>query len=100
MTWNWQQPDWPNFSWQRARLTNAEEQYLVGGGVFVGTANHLAATDNDQLTVEALCAEAVTTSAIEGRFSIAPACNPRSAVSSVLRPIIGASVWRSRGSPR
>jgi hypothetical protein len=41
MTWNWQKPDWPNFRWDRGRLEAAEKQFLVGGGVFVGTVRHL-----------------------------------------------------------
>jgi Fic family protein len=68
MTWNWQRADWPNFLWQPGRLARAEQQFLVGGGVFVGTVNHLGAADNDQLTVDALSVEAVTTSEIEGEI--------------------------------
>jgi Fic family protein len=68
MKWNWQRADWPDFSWQRSRLTRAEEQFLVGGGVFVGTVRHLGAADNDQLIVDALSVEAVTTSEIEGEI--------------------------------
>jgi len=68
MTWNWQRADWPDFLWQRSRLARAEEQFLVGGGVFVGTVNHLGTADNDQLTVDALSVEAVTTSEIEGEI--------------------------------
>jgi hypothetical protein len=29
MTWNWQQPDWPNFRWKHARLRKAEEHFLM-----------------------------------------------------------------------
>jgi hypothetical protein len=36
--------------------------------VFVGTVRHLGAADNDQLTVDALSVEAVTTSEIEGEI--------------------------------
>jgi Fic family protein len=68
MEWNWQQTDWPNFSWQRRRLARAEEQFLVGGGVFLGSVGHLDAADKDQLTVDALSVEAVTTSQIEGEM--------------------------------
>jgi Fic family protein len=68
MKWNWQRADWPDFLWQRSRLTRAEEQFLVGGGVFVGTISHLGAADTDQLTVDALSVEAVTTSEIEGEI--------------------------------
>ncbi len=68
MTWNWQQPDWPSFSWDATRLRKAEEHFLVGTVVFAGTLKHLPASDKEQLTVEAISAEAVTTSEIEGEI--------------------------------
>ena len=68
MSWNWQRPDWPNFSWNSTRLRKAEEQFLVGIGVFAGMVKHLGLTDQHQLTVEAISAEAVTTSEIEGEI--------------------------------
>ncbi|MFN5173946.1 MAG: DUF4172 domain-containing protein [Holosporaceae bacterium] len=35
MIWNWQQPGWPTFTWDAARLDRAERRYsvLVGGGI-------------------------------------------------------------------
>jgi Domain of unknown function (DUF4172) len=33
MPWNWQQPDWPNFVWDKDNLAAAEQQFLIGGGV-------------------------------------------------------------------
>ncbi len=66
MTWNWEKPDWPNFGWDRHRLESAEKEFLVSGGVFVGTARHLGKADHDQLIIEAMTTEAVTTSEIEG----------------------------------
>jgi Fic family protein len=68
MVWNWQQPDWPNFTWDRHRLEAAEQQFLVGGGVLVGTAKHLGTEDRDQLMIEAMSTEAITTSEIEGEI--------------------------------
>src|SRR5229473_7549126 len=68
MTWNWQQPDWPNFRWDRARLETAEKRFLVSGGVFIGTVRHLENEERDQMTVEAMSTEAVTTSEIEGEI--------------------------------
>jgi Fic family protein len=68
MTWNWQQPDWPDFSWNATRLRKAEEHFLVGTGVFAGTLKHLSPPDQEQLTVEAISTEAVTTSEIEGEI--------------------------------
>ncbi len=68
MTWNWQQPDWPSFSWDATRLRKAEEHFLLGTGVFVGTLKHLHASDQEQLTIEAISTEALTTSEIEGEI--------------------------------
>lgn len=68
MTWNWQQPDWPNFTWNQARLTAAEKEFLVGSGVFIGAIKHLGDEDRNQLTVEAMSTEALTTSEIEGEI--------------------------------
>lgn len=66
MLWNWQQPDWPDFVWSTTRLAKAEERFLLAGGVFLGTVNHLGAEDRDRVVVEAMSDEAVTTSRIEG----------------------------------
>src|SRR5437588_1543409 len=68
MTWNWQQPDWPTFQWDEARLETAEKQFLVGGGMLLGTVRHLGNEERDQLTIEAMSTEAVTTSEIEGEI--------------------------------
>ncbi len=68
MKWNWQQPDWPRFSWPPALLAKAEKQFLVGGGVILGAVSHLDGESRDRLTVEALSEEAVTSSEIEGEI--------------------------------
>ena len=52
MTWNWQEPDWPHFSWDAPRLAKAEERFLLETGVFVGTVRHIGPEDREQLTVE------------------------------------------------
>ena len=68
MRWNWQQADWPKFTWNDSRLSRAEEQFLLGSGVFLGTVKHLADDDRELLAVEAMSSEAVTTSEIEGEI--------------------------------
>src|SRR5665811_386022 len=68
MTWNWQQPDWPHFTWNHDSLALAEQQFLVGGGVLLGTVKHLGDEERNQLTVEAMSTEALTTSEIEGEI--------------------------------
>jgi Fic family protein len=68
MKWNWQRTDWPEFSWDAARLRRAEEQFLVQGGTVAGVLKHLDAADREQLTIEAISTEALTTSEIEGEI--------------------------------
>jgi Fic family protein len=68
MIWNWQQPDWPEFTWNRDRLAAAEKEFLLGSGVFLGAIKHLGEADRNQLTVEAMSTEALTTSEIEGEI--------------------------------
>ena len=68
MTWNWQKPDWPGFAWDQTLLRKAEEHFLMGSGMFVGTIRHLGAIDQEQLTIEAISLEALTTSEIEGEI--------------------------------
>src|SRR5450759_2647353 len=93
MTWTWQKPDWPNFSWNRARLRKAEEHFLVGAGVFAGAVKYLGLTDRDQLTIEAIGAEAVTTSEIEGEIL------DRASVQSSIRGQFGLETDNRRVKP-
>jgi Fic family protein len=93
MAWNWQDPDWPNFVWDRNRLLAAEQQFLVGGGVLVGTVKHLGSEDRDQLTIEAMSSEAVTTAEIEGETL------DRASVQSSLRKQLGLTADNRRVRP-
>jgi uncharacterized protein DUF4172 len=65
MQWNWQKPERPNFAWppDESRATIPPRC-----GLFAGSAAHLDAADNDQLTVDALSVEAVATSEIAGEI--------------------------------
>ena len=83
MSWNWQKSEWPNFAWNSARLEKAEQQFLLGGGVLVGTVKHLSGEDREQLTVEAMSTEAMTTSEIEGEIL------DRASVQSSIRKQLG-----------
>lgn len=93
MAWNWQLPDWPTFRWDRARLEAAEKRFLVGGGVFVGTVRHLGQEERDQLTIEAMSTEAVTSSEIEGEIL------DRASVQSSLRKQLGLATDERRVRP-
>ncbi|MGB9254142.1 MAG: Fic family protein [Candidatus Korobacteraceae bacterium] len=94
MTWDWQQRDWPRFRWDAARLAAAEQQYLVGGGILLGTVEHLGAEERDQLTVQAMSTEALTTSEIEGEIL------DRASVQSSIQRQLGLVVDSRRVPPR
>src|SRR5882672_9163254 len=93
MIWNWQQADWPTFQWDQVRLEVAEKQFLVNGGVFVGTVRHLGTEERDQLTIEAMSTEAVTTSEIEGEIL------DRASVQSSIRKQLGLASAERRVRP-
>jgi Fic family protein len=90
MTWNWEKFDWPIFTWNPARLEKAEEQFLIGGGILVGTVKHLPEEDRQQLTVDAMSTEAVTTSEIEGEIL------DRASVQSSIRRQLGLAIDERR----
>lgn len=93
MGWNWQQPDWPNFTWESARLKKAEERFLLNGGVFAGAAKHLGKEAREQLTVELMSREALTTSEIEGELL------DRASVQSSIRRRLGLAADKRRAKP-
>ncbi len=93
MTWNWQKSDWPHFSWDKARLEEAEGRFLLEAGVFVGTIQHLGPDDRELLTVEAMSTEALTTSEIEGEIL------DRASVQSSLRKQLGLTSDNRRAGP-
>lgn len=66
MRWNWQLPDWPDFQYDSARLKPAEDRFLKGVGVVVGTLHHLDGDARQGLTIELISQEIVDSSAIEG----------------------------------
>lgn len=93
MRWNWQQPDWPNFSWDRARLVRAEEQFVRASGFLIGSAKHLGTDDRNQLIVESMSGEAITTSEIEGEML------NRASVQSSIQRQLGLKTDRRRVRP-
>src|SRR6202162_5320731 len=93
MTWNWQQTDWPIFTWDRARFEIAERQFLVGGGLLVGTVKHLGSEEQDELAIEAMSSEALTTSEIEGQIL------DRASVQSSIRKQMGLETDGQRVGP-
>ena len=93
MTWNWEQPGWPNFTWDDARLRKAEDRFLLCSGMFAGAVKHLKPEEQEQLTIEAMSLEALTTSEIEGEIL------DRASVQSSIRRQLGLAADGRRAKP-
>jgi Fic family protein len=93
MDWNWQWPDWPDFRWNAHRLMKAEERFLIEAGMCAGAVKHLGADDREELIVEAMSSEALTTSEIEGEML------DRDSVQSSIRRQLGLGTDNRRPGP-
>ena len=86
MTWNWEQPDWPEFAYDSRVLEPLEQQFLLQSGEFIGACKHIGADDQESLKIELISDEAVKTSEIEGEIL------NRDSVQSSLRQQLGLGV--------
>jgi Fic family protein len=68
MSWNWEKPDWPNFTYDSTALEPLEKRFLLQSGEFIGAFKHIGADDQDTLKIELIGDEAVKTSEIEGEI--------------------------------
>lgn len=68
MRWNWQDPDWPRFKWDAARLAAHELTFAEKAGVLIGASNHLDRDNQAQLIVDLMSRSALDSSAIEGEI--------------------------------
>jgi Fic family protein len=93
MRWNWQKPDWPKFTWDRSRLEQAEQRFLIGAGTLMGAVKHLDGEERSQITIEAISTEAVTTAEIEGEIL------DRASVQSSIRRQFGLATDNRRVGP-
>jgi len=66
--WNWQCPEWPNFTYDLAKLECLERGYAHQSGVLRGTIKRITDEDRTLLTVELMSDEALKTSEIEGHY--------------------------------
>jgi Fic family protein len=68
MIWNWQQADWPHFTYDRKALDSLEAQFLRLAGESLGAFKHVSEDDKNRLKVELISEEALQTSKIEGEI--------------------------------
>jgi Fic family protein len=66
--WNWQQGDWPDFSYDNERLGSLENEFTKESGISLVVMRHLSKKDQDELRIEIICNEAMKTSEIEGEY--------------------------------
>src|SRR6267142_1740291 len=93
MAWNWQQPDWPDFTYDSTVLQPLEHLFLRRSGEFVGAFKHVGPADQNILKIELISDEAVKTSAIEDEIL------DRDSVQSSLRHQFGLDPGRPRVAP-
>jgi len=86
MKWNWQQKDWPSFSYDTTKLLELEQQLLHQSGILFGAYKHLTSEDKEWLKVELISNEALKTSEIEGEYL------DRSSLQSSIRRYFGLQV--------
>lgn len=68
MTWNWQQSDWPRFTYDAEAMAPLEADFLRNSGILIGAYRHLDADEKDLLRVDLISMEALKTSEIEGEI--------------------------------
>ena len=68
MSWNWEKPDWPNFTYNSTALEPLEKRFLLQSGEFIGAFKHIGTDHQDTLKIELISDEAVKTSEIEGEI--------------------------------
>ena len=74
-------------------MSAAEEQFLLGAGVVIGTVKHLGEDEHNQLFVEVMSGEALTTSEIEGEIL------NRASVQSSIQRQLGLAADKRRITP-
>lgn len=93
MKWNWQEENWPHFSWDGKKLARAEMLFAEGAGLIAGITRHLDSNDQEIFTVEVMSREAIGTSAIEGEYL------NRESVQSSIRCQLGLSTESFKATP-
>jgi len=93
--WNWQQGDWPDFTYDKEKIAPLEREYIQEAGISFGIMKSLPEADQNQLAVELISDEALNTSEIEGEIF-----NRDSLQSSIMREFGLAEIAReSRTTP-
>jgi len=93
MAWNWELAEWPKFEWNPELLQAREQAFTENAAIAVGTMRHLGKSDREEVVIELLSSDALSTSAIEGEVL------DRDSVQSSLRRQLGLSAAPLRSNP-
>jgi len=67
-SWNWQKKGWPKFTFDKAQLSKAENDFLYSSGALFAVYGHLNSADLETLRIQIIADEALKTSEIEGEI--------------------------------
>lgn len=68
MVWNWQQKDWPHFTYDLTEISALEEELLKKAGESFGIVKHFSSSEKRDITIQMISNEALKTSEIEGEI--------------------------------
>jgi Fic family protein len=68
MRYNWEYPDWPNFTYKANASDKRLAEFLLKSGLITGMVTGLGDFDKTETTLEMMVVEAIKTSEIEGEF--------------------------------
>lgn len=72
MSYNWEQSDWPEFTYQEGESGKLLPDFLMKSGQLAGVITGLAEGNQTELLLEMMVVEAIKTSEIEGEFLSRP----------------------------
>jgi len=68
MLWNWQLPEWPNYTYDLKPIAHLEKDFLQGAGGAFAVLRHLDDEKRKEFIVELLCTEGLKSAEIEGEI--------------------------------
>jgi Fic family protein len=90
MKWSWELKNWPRFEFDNSELAAYELEFQRNVGKVIGILEHFDKENNDQLKIEILTQEALSTSEIEGELL------NRDSVQSSIRRQLGLQTTRNK----
>jgi Fic family protein len=68
MSWNWELPEWPKFTYDTDSISQVERQFLLGGGGAIAYLDGIDEGEYKRFAVEILSLEGMESSRIEGEI--------------------------------